>query len=314
MLAPTRDGRLVCGPTPLSSSIVQLRSLDVGVRLRYADYGGEGPPIVLLHGLGGLHLNWMRLAPALTRHGRVLVPDLPGFGGTAPLPAGTTMAGLGATLERFLEALAPGPVTLGGNSLGGTLSLLFAAQHPAKVASLLLFAPAVPHAYFEPFDVRAFFTMGAAMLPHFGPESVRGRAIRVGPERLVREMMAFMTHDRKRIPQDVLAAHIEEARARIDKPWVGSAFSDALRSLSWVLVNRLSFGEKVRAIRAPALVFAGDKDRLVRGRSIRQMCLLNPAFRFHHWGDVGHVPQLEVPERVIPLVEPFLAELRRAAA
>jgi pimeloyl-ACP methyl ester carboxylesterase len=286
----------------------QIRTFEAGVSIRYADYGGEGPPIVLVHGLGGIHLNWMRIAPELTRYGRVLALDLPGFGGSPPLRGGTSVAALESALGRFLDGVTEGPITLGGNSLGGALSLLVAARRPDRVRRLMLFSPAVPHAYFEPVDVRAFFTMGAAMLPYVGPSSVQGRPSRLGPERLVKEMMAFMTHNRRRIPRDVLAAHIEEARAKMDREWIGEAFSDALRSLSWLLLRRGHFASVVRQVAVPTLVFAGERDRLVRLRSIRHMCAWNKAFQLQSWPDVGHVAQLEVPERVLPVIDRFFSD------
>lgn len=287
---------------------MKLRTFDAGVSIRYADYGGEGPPIVLVHGLGGLHLNWMRIAPELVPFGRVLAVDLPGFGASSPLPRRTSVPNLADALIRFLDGVTEGPLTLVGNSLGAVLSMLVAARRPDHVRRLMLFSPAVPHAYFEPFDLRAFFTMGAAMLPFLGPQSVKGRPLRLGPERLVKQMMGFMTHDRRRIPRDVLDAHVEEARARLERPWVGTAFSDALRSLSWVLMRRASYVSMVRAVHVPTLVFAGERDRFVRVRSIRNACSWNPRFELKTWPDVGHVPQLEVPERVVPEIARFFAD------
>ena len=54
--------------------------------MHYVDFGGpdDGPTIVLVHGLGGSHLNWDLLAPRLTPHARVLALDLPGFGRSEP--------------------------------------------------------------------------------------------------------------------------------------------------------------------------------------------------------------------------------------
>src|SRR5919204_2845650 len=57
-----------------------------GARIRYF-VAGDGPPVVLVHGLGGAASNWVEVAPALARRRRVLVPDLPGHAGSAPLPA-----------------------------------------------------------------------------------------------------------------------------------------------------------------------------------------------------------------------------------
>src|SRR5947208_16524398 len=56
-----------------------------GVRMRYF-LGGEGPPLILVHGLGGAAANWTELVPLLVRRHRLLVPDLPGHGGSPALP------------------------------------------------------------------------------------------------------------------------------------------------------------------------------------------------------------------------------------
>src|SRR5919106_6680884 len=69
----------------------ELRWADVrGVRMRYF-LGGEGSPLVLVHGLSGAASNWCELAPLLARGRRVLVPDLPGHGGSGPLPAAPSL-------------------------------------------------------------------------------------------------------------------------------------------------------------------------------------------------------------------------------
>src|SRR2546428_7184353 len=61
-----------------------------GVRMRYF-LGGEGPPLILVHGLGGAAANWTELVPLLIGRHRVLVPDLPGHGGSTALPAGARL-------------------------------------------------------------------------------------------------------------------------------------------------------------------------------------------------------------------------------
>ena len=73
-----------------------------GIRTRYW-VGGSGPPLVLVHGLGGAALNFTLLAPLLADHHRVLVPDLPGHGGTAPLPDVESLADLGGHVAQVAE-------------------------------------------------------------------------------------------------------------------------------------------------------------------------------------------------------------------
>jgi pimeloyl-ACP methyl ester carboxylesterase len=112
-----------------------------GVRMRYF-VGGEGLPLILVHGLGGAAANWAELVPRLVRRHRLLVPDLPGHGGSTALPA---VAGLGPFADRVAlvaerEGMLPAPVV--GHSLGGMVVLRMALRQPDDVPALVLAAAA----------------------------------------------------------------------------------------------------------------------------------------------------------------------------
>src|SRR5919206_350635 len=81
--------------------------------------GGDGTPLVLVHGLGGGASNWVELAPALARRYRVLVPDLPGHGGSAPFPAAPTLSPFADVLAALAEQEGMVPAAVVGHSLGG---------------------------------------------------------------------------------------------------------------------------------------------------------------------------------------------------
>src|SRR5919206_103380 len=108
-----------------------------GTRLRYL-VGGEVEPLVLVHGLGGAAANWLALAPLLLPGRRLLVPELPGHGGSAPLAAAPSLSAyadrIGLLLER--EELAPAPVV--GHSLGGAIALRLAIRRPEVVWAIVL--------------------------------------------------------------------------------------------------------------------------------------------------------------------------------
>src|SRR6185369_5850332 len=94
--APTSSGRYT--ETLMPSHIV-----DLGGPVHYADFGDDGPPIVCIHGLSGSHVNWLAVGPALARSGRVLAPDLAGFGLTPPSGRSSSVEANRALLDQFLR-------------------------------------------------------------------------------------------------------------------------------------------------------------------------------------------------------------------
>ncbi len=117
-----------------------LDALDVTVDGRHvrAFVGGEGPPVALVHGLGGGAANWVDVVPALVPDHRVVVPDLPGHGGSERPRAGASLRDYADALAGVLERLAGGPALVVGHSFGGHVSLRLAERHPELVRSLLL--------------------------------------------------------------------------------------------------------------------------------------------------------------------------------
>ncbi|MGH8114333.1 MAG: alpha/beta fold hydrolase [Rhodanobacteraceae bacterium] len=99
----------------------------------------DGPPLVLLHGYGGSHADWLLVARYLTPNFRVIIPDLPGWGDSTRI-AGADY-GYAAQVKRlhaFVDALRVGEVALAGHSMGGAIAGLYAAEYPKDVAALIL--------------------------------------------------------------------------------------------------------------------------------------------------------------------------------
>ena len=112
-----------------------------GVRTRYF-LGGEGPPLTLVHGLGGAAVNFTKLAPILARRRRVLIPDLPGHGLSEPFEHVKGIATYSRHVHKVaeLEGMLPGAVL--GYSMGGVVALRLAVEEPEDVTALVLVAPA----------------------------------------------------------------------------------------------------------------------------------------------------------------------------
>ncbi len=279
-------------------------TVDLDGPVHYVDFGGSGRPIVLVHGLGGSHLNWLPVASRLAVHGRVLAIDLAGHGRTPSLGRTARVGANRRLLGRFLEAVAGAPAVLVGNSMGGYLSLAEAAAEPAKVASLVLVDPAVPNTKIRTWDPYVVALFAAYALPGTGAALMRLRGRR-GAEGLVRATLALCCVDASRVPRDTVQAHVELARERMN-PMAGRDFLAAQRSLMARLIRPRRFYDMVAGIRARALIVQGGSDRLVRVAAVRALAKARHDWRLEILEGVGHVPQLEAPERFLAAVEPWL--------
>ena len=117
----------------LESRVAEVR----GTRLRYYA-GGEGEPLVLVHGLGGSAANWLALVPLLLPGRRLLVPELPGHGGSAPLAAASSLNAYADRIGLLLEHEDAAPAAVVGHSLGGAIALRLAIRRPEVVRALVL--------------------------------------------------------------------------------------------------------------------------------------------------------------------------------
>lgn len=102
--------------------------------------GGNGPPLLYLHGIGGAELS--RPLKALTSDYRVYAPVVPGFNGTAMHDGIASMPALADLVAGFAEAEIGAATRVIAHSFGGLLAMWFALRHPARVVKLILVAPA----------------------------------------------------------------------------------------------------------------------------------------------------------------------------
>jgi pimeloyl-ACP methyl ester carboxylesterase len=108
-----------------------------GTRLRYL-VAGKGEPLLLVHGLGGAAANWLALAPLLLAGRRLLVPELPGHGGSAALPAAPSLNAYADRLGLLLEHEGLASAGVVGHSLGGAIALRLAIRRSDAVSALVL--------------------------------------------------------------------------------------------------------------------------------------------------------------------------------
>lgn len=100
--------------------------------------GGQGTPVVLLHGPGAHSLAWMRVIPGLVGAHRLIVPDFPAHGASAAFDGQLDVSRVVAWVAELVERTCATPPVLVGHLMGGSIAAHFAAEHPQKVRKLVL--------------------------------------------------------------------------------------------------------------------------------------------------------------------------------
>lgn len=305
--APATDA-LAHGPGAVTGVDVEIGPLRAGRfelhsvtwRLSSASTGSDsGPPIVLVHGLGGSTIGWEPVGATLaaTTGRRVVAFDLPGFGRSpVPRPVAPVRTHVDA-VAAVLESL--GPAVVVGNSMGGLVGVLAALRDPRSVDGLVLVAPALPSASFSVRSALGAARFAPAALPLLGTAVVGARARLLGPERVTAARLATITRDPGRVDPGIRDRMVELARERMRRRECHRAYAVAARSL---LAAAPVAWRRLRSVACPALVVHGRHDALVPVGLVNRLRRLHPSWDYAIFDDCGHVPHLEHPEAFTEVV------------
>jgi len=289
------------------------RTADLDGPVSWVDHGGpdDGQLVVAVHGLGGSHANWHDLAPLLAREHRVVAVDLAGHGRTPRAGRSAAVPANRELLGRFLAHVDDRPAVLMGNSMGGALSLLHAAAHPASVAGLALIGPALPR---SALPSRALARQVALFaVPGLAERSLARRRLRLGAEAFVQATLELTCSDPSSVSPEVRLLAVQMAIERSLDPDADAAFLEAARSLAVLVARAARYRALIASVQVPGIVLQGVEDRLVPAAGTAMLGELQPGWPVHLLDGVGHVPQIEAPERTAALVLPFLADLGRTS-
>jgi len=261
------------------------------------DTAGAGPRTVYVHGLGGSHINWVGLAPLMSGYVRGMAVDMPGFGLTPAAGRQTTVHANAQVLKQFLREVVGEKVLLVGNSMGGFISMIVAAEEPDLVSGVVLINPTLPLAR----GVRLDPAVGKQVLlngiPGVGEWVLARRYARVPARQRVSEVLSRCCFDAQRVPGEMLESLIEleeSLSARSDHAACQLAAARSIvRGLAWTP----TYWRRMAAIGQPVLLLHGTYDRLIPIASAHQA-----AKRLPHWSfvelEAGHIPQMEAPQLV----------------
>ena len=262
--------------------------------------GGDGPLVVLVHGLGGSASNWLEVMEPLAEIGDVVAPDLAGFGECAPVRAnGPRPAANARFVATLINALDAGPVVLAGNSMGGLVTTLLAADHPELVDHLVLLCPALPPwlpgVRPSKFQISSF---GPFLLPGVGPMLMRRRIRRMTFEEQYRSMMEGLVPDADVIPERMVRMGVANLARVRQLRWRNEAFRAAVTGLfeHQIGPGRRRTLEAMERIEAPTLYLRGAEDPLVLWATTAMVERTRPDWTIEEPEGIGHVPMIEAPE------------------
>ncbi|CAN5896392.1 hypothetical protein BH23ACT5_BH23ACT5_07680 [soil metagenome] len=268
------------------------------------DFGGEGPPLVFVHGLGGSHANWMPVAPEVKAPMKLSAIDLPGFGLTPPLGRSGSIQASRRVLDAHLRSFGE-PVLVVANSFGAAVAMHQAATAPDTVRGMVLISPVVPFSGTIDPLVAGLFSL--YFVPGLATLALAGRRRVQSPAEIARMTLDLCTARMSTLEPEVVDLHIDVARRRLGFEGVDAAFAQAARSLLPILAGRGAFRRRLAAITAPTMVVQGREDRLVPLESVLGIGSLRPDWRIEILEGVGHLAMLEVPVRVAQLIDEWAA-------
>lgn len=269
------------------------RFVDAGdTRVRYfADGPADARPVVLLHGDGmdSASVAWKEAFPALAAEYRVYAPDLPGHGGSDPVPEDETpdVTYYVDVVKAFLSALDVREATLVGISLGGGVALEYTLETPARVSGLVLV-----DSYGLGDDV-ADGVGRAALAKAPGAQEVAWWAIRRS-RRLTRAAIANRVH-----PDNLDASLVAEVYDEIRRPGTGAAHHRVSRGAVGATGSATASPERVDELPVPALFVHGADDELIPAEHSKRASDAAPVADRFTLADCGHWPPREHPEAFV---------------
>jgi pimeloyl-ACP methyl ester carboxylesterase len=291
--------------------LLKLHDVDAGRGRRVSTLTmGRGRDVVLIHGLGGTKSSFFETAAALSAGGhRVHAIDLPGFGASSkPLRAPYDARWFADTVIAVLDELEIGRALLVGNSMGGRVALEVGLRAPERVDGIALLCPAVA------FVRRDFHPIVRLLRPEWGllPHAI--------PRPLVARQFWSLFHDREAIDEALVNVVVDGFRKIYANPAGRHAFLASARNIyldaPW---GRNGFYPRLAELRPPALFVWGTHDWLIPASFGEVVGEWLPDARQVVLEGCGHVPQVERPDDVNPMLLEFFAEVRprrqrRAAA
>jgi pimeloyl-ACP methyl ester carboxylesterase len=267
-----------------------------GLHVHYQDDGDPAlPTLVLLHGFGDSYTSWEGWVQQLKTRFHLLSVDFPGHGLTRA-PDGYSLDGKGLAdfVDAFAAQLNLPKFAVAGNSMGGGVAWQLALRHPQRIDALIL----VDAAGFPNEKPPASVPLAFKILKY-----PLGRALlrNIDNRPLIDEGLKTDVFDKALITPALVDRWADFQRAPGHRAILMSVRMASLMSAS---------PEALRGINVPTLILHGENDVLIEPASARKFAAAIPGAKVLIYPHVGHLPQIEIPQRSAADVAEFLGAAR----
>jgi pimeloyl-ACP methyl ester carboxylesterase len=263
---------------------------------------GEGPLLVLIHGITSSSRAWERVLPLLVERHTVIAPDLLGHGRSAKPRGDYSLGAYASGLRDLLVALGEPPATVVGHSLGGGIAMQLAYQFPERVERLALVGSGGLGAEVNLMLRAATLPGSEVVLPLLLRRELRGAASAVAG--------AFGRLGWKPGPD---LAGIAEGLASLTDDDARRAFVHTARSILDLSGQRVSAHDRLYLAEGlPTLILWGARDPMIPVAHAREAHAAMPGSRLEIFDDAGHFPFNDDPVRFARVLSAFVAETEPA--
>ena len=272
-----------------------------GLHLHCYDSAGSGEPVFLLiHGLGDEADTWRGVFPALAQHGRVIAPDMPGFGRSDKPKTAYTIMYFCRVLLALMDQLQVERATLAGHSMGAVIAHQLALENPPRVSRLALLSGSLV-ASVTRLDLGTLLFL----IPGLG-EWMYNR-LRRDPQAAFRTLAPYY-RSLDGLPQAERDFLFQRVNQRVWSDDQRDAFLSALRGLAgWAPGQQKTLPVRLPGVVVPTLAVWGAADRINSIENGRLLARLQPSARLVEIPGAGHNLHQEDPQAVIKILEDWLA-------
>ena len=276
-----------------NKSDLEIKSLTLasGDKMVYAENGNvAGEPLLLIHGFGGNKDNFTRIARQLEGY-HLIIPDLLGFGASSkPMSADYRSEAQAVRLHELLQAKGlAANIHVGGNSMGGAISVAYAAKYPSEVKSLWLV------------DSAGFWSAG--MHEALAGATLENNPLLINSNEDFYKMYDFVMYKPPYLPKSVKAVFAQERIANKELH---------AKILEQIVTDNVEERAKVIAqYKIPTLVVWGEKDQIIKPETVKLIKEIIPQSEVIMMPEVGHVPMVEALDKTADDYKAFREKLNK---